>query len=349
MLRHVKRTLGAAFYALALGLAASEMLAQGTTPAPRTPKTPLKPGQYKWAPQRAPSGPVVVIVDLPDQMAYVYRDGIRIGVSTVSTGRPGHVTPTGVFTILQKQTMHHSTLYNDAPMPYMERLTWSGVCLHAGGLPGFPSSHGCVHLPLEFSKLLYAVTAPSTTVVIADARTAPQDVLHPGLLLPDDTPGTPGAEPPLETTPGAKMVWEPQRATEGPIGILISGADQRIYVYRNGIAIGEAAIHISDPSTPLTPAVYTMLQAPPGAPTPSAKGLRAQRWLRVDLPAQAGAAPPTDFSQRVRLPKSFVASLNAVLEPGTTVMVTDHPATSETRTDPGFLVMGTEPPPAAPQ
>src|SRR5262245_26861914 len=188
-------------------LAAAVAPAQDNTPstAVRSPKAPLKPGQFKWAPQRSPNGPVVVIVDLPDQMAYVYRDGIRIGVTTVSTGRAGHVTPTGVFTILQKQPMHHSTLYNDAPMPFMERLTWSGVCLHAGGLPGYPSSHGCVHLPLEFSKLLYGITGQSTTVVIADTRTAPQDILHPGLILPEDTPEkTPQAQEPLAGTPGAK-------------------------------------------------------------------------------------------------------------------------------------------------
>ena len=346
MMGETMRWLTALGCGVALALTVVEAPAQETPPAVRSPKAPLKPGQYKWAPDRSPSGPVVVVVDLPDQMAYVYRDGIRIGVTTVSTGRPGHVTPTGVFTILQKQPMHHSTLYNDAPMPYMERLTWSGVCLHAGGLPGYPSSHGCVHLPLEFSKLLYGITADSTTVVIADSRTAPQDVLHPGLLLPEDTPGT-GEGTPMAEAPGAKFTWQPMRATEGPVAMLISSPDQRIYVYRNGEQIGESSIKISDPGTPLAPAVYTMLQPPPGAPSPSATGLRAQRWLRVDL---QGGTQQTDFSQRVRLPKQFAAELNAILQPGTTLMVTDRPATNETRSARGFLVMATEepsPPPAA--
>jgi hypothetical protein len=344
MLTDRMRRLRAASLVVALCCAAAGASAQSTPPAGKRTPHRLAPGQYKWAPDRAPSGPVVVIVDLPDQMAYVYRDGIRIGVTTVSTGRSGHATPTGVFTILQKQPMHHSTLYDDAPMPFMERLTWSGVCLHAGGLPGYPSSHGCVHLPLEFSKLLYGITSPSTTVVIADTRTAPQDILHPGLVLPEDTPGTPKAEEPLAGTPGAKYAWQPDLAPEGPLAILISGADQRVYVYRNGVQIGEGPVHITDPTTPLTPAVYTMLQAPPGAPSPSATGIRAQRWMRVDLPAQSGAAAPTDFSQRVRLPKQFAADLNAVLVPGTTLMVTDRPATSETRSGPDFVVMQTEAP-----
>jgi hypothetical protein len=142
----------------------------------------LKPGQFVWYPERAEAGPVAIVVSLPDQLVYVYRDGIRIGVSTCATGRPGHATPTGVFTILQKDKTHRSSLYNDASMPFTERLTWSGVALHAGNLPGYPDSHGCVHLPLAFSKLLFAVTQLGTPVIIADAATAPAEVLHPGLL-----------------------------------------------------------------------------------------------------------------------------------------------------------------------
>ena len=107
----------------------------------------LKPGQFAWNPDRAPEGPVVVVVSIPDQMVTVYRNGVRIAVSTCSTGRPGHATPTGTFVILQKDVNHHSSLYDDAPMPYMERLTWGGVALHAGNLPGYPASHGCVRLP----------------------------------------------------------------------------------------------------------------------------------------------------------------------------------------------------------
>jgi hypothetical protein len=142
----------------------------------------LKPGQFVWYPERAAAGPVAIVVSLPDQLVYVYRNGIRIGVSTCATGRPGHATPTGVFTILQKDKTHHSSLYNDASMPFTERLTWSGVALHAGNLPGYPDSHGCVHLPLEFSELLFQVTQLGTPVIIADDATAPAEVLHPGLL-----------------------------------------------------------------------------------------------------------------------------------------------------------------------
>jgi len=106
----------------------------------------LKPGQFTWHPDRSPAGPVSIVVSVPDQRVHVYRNGIRIAVSTCSTGKPGHSTPVGVFTILQKDKNHHSSTYNDAPMPNMNRLTWSGIALHAGQLPGYPASHGCVRV-----------------------------------------------------------------------------------------------------------------------------------------------------------------------------------------------------------
>src|SRR5262245_39565495 len=133
----------------------------------------LRPGQFIWEGDAVRTGPIVVLVSLDEQRAYVYRNGIRIGVASVSTGRPGHVTPTGVFTILQKDKDHRSKKYDDAPMPYAERLTWDGVALHAGGLPGYPESHGCVHLPTRFAELLFGATNMGMTVVIAEAGSSP--------------------------------------------------------------------------------------------------------------------------------------------------------------------------------
>ena len=139
------------------------------TPQPvETPPQNLKPEQFKWKGGAIPSGPIVVVVSLTEQRAYVYLNGVRIGASSVSTGKPGHGTPTGVFTVLEKDADHRSKTYNNAPMPYTHRLTWSGVALHAGGLPGYPSSHGCVHLPTEFARHLFAVSPKGMTVVIAD-------------------------------------------------------------------------------------------------------------------------------------------------------------------------------------
>ncbi len=144
----------------------------------------LQPGEWVWNPGAAPDGPIVVLVSLTEQRAYVYRNGVRIGYSTVSTGKPGYETPTGVFVVLQKDKDHHSKTYNNAPMPYTERLTWSGVALHAGGLPGYPSSHGCVHLPSKFSEELFGVTQLGMTVVVVDEKTAPADVVSTSDYVP---------------------------------------------------------------------------------------------------------------------------------------------------------------------
>ena len=159
--------------------------AKDSSPAGTAPAA-LKPGEFVWDPGVAPEGPIVVVVSLTEQRAYVYRNGVEIGYTTVSTGKPGHETPTGIFTILQKDKEHHSSKYNDAAMPYQERLTWDGVALHAGGLPGYPSSHGCVHLPSQFAEDLFGASHMGMTVVIVNDKTAPSDVDHPAALAPVD-------------------------------------------------------------------------------------------------------------------------------------------------------------------
>jgi lipoprotein-anchoring transpeptidase ErfK/SrfK len=126
----------------------------------------LSPGEFVWQPERSPAGAVEIVVSIPLQRAYVYRGGTLIGVATVSTGRPGHRTPTGKFDILEKHARHFSNKYNNAPMPFMQRLTWDGIALHAGQIPGRPASHGCVRLPLAFARNLFAVTSVGASVHI---------------------------------------------------------------------------------------------------------------------------------------------------------------------------------------
>ncbi|HEY1425674.1 MAG TPA: L,D-transpeptidase family protein [Caulobacteraceae bacterium] len=128
---------------------------------------------YVWSPERAPQGPVKIVVSLAEQRAYVYRGGVRIGESPVSTGMEGRETPTGVFTILEKQRFHRSNKYDDAPMPFMQRITWAGVALHGGRLPGYPASHGCIRLPQAFARKLFSVTSVGTQVVVTDGDSDP--------------------------------------------------------------------------------------------------------------------------------------------------------------------------------
>ncbi|HEX7517711.1 MAG TPA: L,D-transpeptidase family protein, partial [Chthoniobacterales bacterium] len=128
----------------------------------------LRPGEFFWEPQLSPSGPLVIIINLQDQSLSAYRNGIRIARSSVSSGVKGRSTPAGVFTILEKEVTHFSNKYNHAPMPYMQRLTWEGVALHGGDLPGYPASHGCIRLPHEFARKLYSLTIRGTTVIVVD-------------------------------------------------------------------------------------------------------------------------------------------------------------------------------------
>jgi lipoprotein-anchoring transpeptidase ErfK/SrfK len=140
----------------------------------------LPAGGYVW--RDAPGGArLSVVVSIPDQRAYVYRGSALVAVSTVSTGKQGHDTPIGSFPVLQKEAVHHSSLYDDAPMPFMQRLTWDGVAIHAGANPGFPASHGCVRVPTGFAKKLFGATSIGTTVTVVDASVdgAPAATIEP--------------------------------------------------------------------------------------------------------------------------------------------------------------------------
>lgn len=306
--------------------------AANAMPEPETQK--LKPGEFTWNPERSTSGPVVVVVNLPDQEARVYRNGLLIGRSSVSTGKPGHETPTGVFHILEKNKKHFSSTYNNAPMPFQERVTWGGIALHAGKLPGYPASHGCVRLPLKFSALLYDVTSNGSTVVIADDHSAPQETARPGLML---SAIAPDGEP--ENLPEGKSFWQPERATEGPVSILVSYADRIAYVTRNGVAIGRSPIQIKDPQQPLPPGVFVVLDGYSQEKSAVMPDQPAHRWMAVGLPAKDGKVEFRDEAERIRMPEEFARSVYNLLSPGTTLMITDLPATRQTTTARDFTVM----------
>lgn len=134
----------------------------------------VAPNRYVWA-DTVGVEPVSVVVSIADQRAYVYRGQTLIAVSSVSTGKEGKGTPAGTYPILQKEEDHKSNLYDSAPMPYMQRLTWDGIALHAGRNPGFPASHGCVRMPAAFAKKLFEITAVGGTVTVMDEAFVPAD------------------------------------------------------------------------------------------------------------------------------------------------------------------------------
>jgi hypothetical protein len=157
--------LGLALCALPLAPAAAKEIASVEASAQQ-----LKPGGFVWQPERATGGPVEVVISLGSQKAFVYRGGTLIGVSTISSGKAGRESPVGRFQILQKRQLHRSNRYNDAPMPFMQRLNWYGVALHAGEIPGYPASHGCIRLPTKFAQKLFGVTELGGSVFVAGEK-----------------------------------------------------------------------------------------------------------------------------------------------------------------------------------
>jgi hypothetical protein len=304
---------------LAMPFAGASSFTKGREVPPFT--SALKPGEYIWKPEISPAGPVVILVSLPDQIMYVYRNGVRIGRSTVSTGAKGHTTPTGVFTILQKKVKHESSIYKGAQMPHMQRLTWTGIAMHAGNLPGYPASHGCVRLPEDFAEKLYTVTKLGTVVIIADNKSGPDITTKPGLLF---------SKTKNEAAPAGAVVWKPERAPTGPVSIMISAADGRVYVYRDGVEIGRASVRglgrISGSYA------YSALA------TVDASGRR--NWLAI---ASVGGSAPDlkDLVKRTAIDPQFLANVRALVTPGTSLILTDTPVNAGTRSDSDFNVLTT--------
>ena len=301
----------------------AETFTEGVRVSPETVK--LKTGEYVWEPERAPDGPLLIVASTTEQVAYVYRNGIRIARSSVSTGRPGHRTPTGVFAILEKEVHHTSSIYKGAEMPYMERVTWGGIALHAGDLPGYPDSHGCVRLPLEFSKLLFGVTMKGATVIIADEHSAPAETVHPGLFF---TQSGEDSEPEA----AGKFEWNPDKSPSGPVSLIVSSADKTLYAYRNGVEIGRAGIPNSNAASPLNDRVFSALN-----------GMDAQghlRWVEVTASGKDKSSQSLfEASQKSQLPADFLAAAKEVITSGATIIFTDKPVDPTTQSAPGFQIL----------
>ncbi|MFN8829998.1 MAG: L,D-transpeptidase [Labrys sp. (in: a-proteobacteria)] len=299
----------------------------------------LKPGEFTWHPERSPEGPVAIVVSIPDQRVHVYRNGIRIAVSTCSTGKAGHRTPTGVFTILQKDKHHRSSTYNNAPMPNMNRLTWSGIALHAGQLPGYPASHGCVRLPLKFSELLFGITRLGMAVIIADDHDAPREVAHPGLVL-----GNYAADEFDKVRAGINDRGRHEDAesseTTVPTSILISRADQSITVVENGRTVATGQATITDPQIPFGESVFVLMGS-----DSAAQGLR---WKAISYDRAPDAADtahdPLALLRRVRGDRTVIAAISDRLKPGLLLVMTDLPSTPDSRTGQDFVVLNDDTP-----
>ena len=190
------------------GLPVPDAEAQGVRKGEASSKAKRKSGEAsarrrQQAPEaaaKAPTGPLVINVSLGKQRLTVYDATKPIASSPVSSGRRGHATPTGVFSIVQKRRHHISNIYN-VSMPNMQRLTWSGIALHAGALPGYPASSGCIRLPHGFSRQLFGMTKLGTRVIVTRDPVAPKAIAHERLFRAYPDPGVVAARTPEETQP----------------------------------------------------------------------------------------------------------------------------------------------------
>lgn len=313
-------------------LAATMLLALATTTASAQQAiapdlSGLKPGQFLWHPEIAPGGPIVLVISLDEQRAYVYRNGMAIGVSTISSGKPGKDTPTGVFTILQKNKDHRSNLYNNAPMPYMQRLTWDGIALHGGALPGYPASHGCVRLPLAFAQKLFAETRNGDTVVVANAKASSASLVYPAVLAPVAKNGKPTTTSAIQ----AGYSWNDAAASaSGPLSVLVSVADKRVFALRNGVLFAEAALDVEADFTIGGSVLIVIGESTSAIPSQLAPDQPRRDWtaypiLGVDSESMAMLQLRLQ-SMPLQVDPLFARRLYEVLAPGSTLLLTDLPA-----------------------
>jgi hypothetical protein len=294
----------------------------------------LKRGEFRWTPELAPDGPVAIIVSLPDQLVHVYRNGVRIGLSTCSTGKHGHSTPTGIFTILQKDKHHHSSTYNNAPMPNMNRLTWSGIALHAGNLPGYPASHGCIRLPMKFSELLFGVTHIGTPVIVANDHSQPAYVTHPGGVLSavaEDEMEQAVAKLAQRSLPPHDRHPDMQHAAS----VLVSAADREMYIIKDGEIVAKGAVDIKQGKDPLGSHVFVLV-----GPHDDRRSLR---WMSVAYETSKTKLGVSDTGaailSRLQPAPGMARQVIALMHPGLVLTLTDLPAHPETRTARDFVVV----------
>jgi L,D-transpeptidase-like protein len=250
------------------------------------------------------SSPVLIVVSIARQKLSVFANDTEIGTSPVSTGVPGHPTPLGVFSVIQKQLYHESNLYSAAPMPYMQRITWSGIALHAGVLPGHPASHGCIRLPRDFAVELYRLTKVGARVVVTRGDPSPREIVHQALFQPkppeqkepdtaigagasaattavttnaanaDEITGSAPSEGKTTTT---SQQAAPPAPRKGTVSVFISRKERKLYVRLNFEQLFATTASIADPDKPIGTHVFTAL-----APADNAAGMR---WNVLSIPS----------------------------------------------------------------
>jgi hypothetical protein len=291
-------------------------------------------------PEDHPKGPLQIIISIADQRVSLFDNGALIARSSVSTGVPGHPTPLGVFSVIGKQRWHRSNIYSAAPMPYMQRLTWSGIALHAGVVPGHPASHGCIRLKNDFAIRLWNLTKRGTRVIIAQEDVQPVEIANPHLFQPKAVSGSP--EP--QAAAVADKSIDAAAATRGsavsnaaapeaaglpvpgpspaavapkrivPISVFVSRKLSRLFVRQGFASLFDVPVRIEHPEEPLGTYVFTAMEFQnDGA---------AMRWTVVSLPEEFSrtseggtkerGAPAKQAALSVPLPDKASAALDRI-------------------------------------
>jgi hypothetical protein len=282
--------------------------------------------------QDVANGPLQLIISIADQRISVYDNGALIARSSVSTGIPRHPTPLGVFSVISKQRWHRSNIYSDAPMPYMQRITWSGIALHAGVLPGHPASHGCIRLRDAFAIRLWHLTKRGTRVIIAPGDIGPVEIADPHLFASNPKAASSPPEPQAAAADSATMTAEAahppltpnaeaQQATDVqapgssraataprkvlPISVFVSRKLGKLFVRQGFTPLFDSPVGIRDPEEPLGTHVFTVM----GSQNEDA-GLR---WTVVTMPEKSSPTPQA--AKRRKPDKQSVETTPAISSP----------------------------------
>jgi len=279
--------------------------------------------------QPVPQGPLHVIISIAKQRVTVYANGTAVARSPVSTGVPDHPTPMGIFAVISKARWHRSSIYSGAPMPYMQRITWSGIALHAGMLPGYPASHGCIRLPEDFAIRLWGLSKLGARVIITRDEVAPVAIAHPRLPVPKKPQNIP-ADAPVAAAPAAgeiKMVTSvefaaaskvgdgvkatgeiepappadvvkgtPPPRRRGPVQVFVSRKQGKVFVRQGFEPLFEAPVTIAEPDRPLGTHVFTAMQVQEDG--------AAMRWTAVTIPSGYARASDRDGKRGRKLSRA---------------------------------------------
>jgi hypothetical protein len=237
-----------------------------------------------------PKGPLEIFVSIEQQKLHLYSDGVLVATEPVATGVPGHLTPLGVFSVIERDRYHHSNLYSNAPMPYMERITWSGVALHEGPGVGRQASHGCIRMPQAFAAKLWMLPTMGMRVIIARQELRPMPFTDSHLFVHKELPPTAalphGVETAQQVAPGTKSDAEPSAAAPaGGAGAKAAAPDP----VKAGAAAPDAA--------PSAPPDLRLNPAPAAAATPRPAAADKPAAKDAAAPVQPAAAAPDKAAQ----------------------------------------------------